>query len=699
MRRLLVVLLFPVLASAADLQTKIDHVDQDRLDGAGFFHELENVAENTTLEAIKKSKHADDVVATVAKKLAISAAAARAIVEAVLSDQRQAIATDVWYRRALREAPKSPEIIAAYIAFLSRTQATNAEFAAAALPVARALTAEQAARFGEMTQDEKRLIVIADALNANPGNRQLRDALTKFNSPAITVAVAGAADRIQAYLALGRCDDALKIAAQHPEAIDVPDANQRTPRPGLVLAAALTGKRELAKQLLAKYKEPRYPSTSMALLHAVITPPADPFDVLESEVSGGFGPAVTGVWGLALIDLAERGGYHSFAEQVRGHAKFEDRFAIVAADYLPKLLAARVRENIAPMPRRSAPSNPAIIRLLNAPRIVPYTEHPMPAKFATSDATPIDCSDAAKTAASMHLPYGLSPVRLERRGNEVAGLAVAATLDPVGELGLGAYWVLHSSDAGKTWDAPLYTGLRENMPYIVVPASRLPLMANGALQVEVELKELDLESITFPPVGLRTKREAKNLYINLPWDELYRDSDGDGLTDLMEERIGTDPHKRDTDGDGIPDGRDGVPQVALVARPSAEAEVLAALFGGMRLGVGAIVTGLPSTQEERQACVVRASVIGDPTLFLIGDRASFAPLNLGRRVVIFTPEEHELYEKKFGPSYFGTIEYVLVRRDGRKAIVYENESWAANATELTKTKNGWLIRVIGGWVS
>lgn len=698
MRRLLVVLLFPVLASAADLQTKIDHVDQDRLDGAGFFHDFENVAENTTLEAIKQSKHADDVVAAVAKKLAISEAAARAIAEAVLSDQRQAIATDVWYRQALREAPKSPEIIAAYIAFLSRTR-TNAEFAAATLPIARGLTAEQVVRLGETTLDEKRLIVIADALNANPGNRQLLDALAKFHSPAITLAVAGAADRIQAYLALGRCDDALNVAAQHPEAIDVPDENQRTPRPGLVLAAALTGKRELAKQLLAKYKGSRYPSTSMSLLNAVITPPADPFDVLKTEVSGGFGPDVTGVRGLALIDLAERGGYHSFAVQVRAHAKFEDHLAIVAADYLPKMLAARVRENIAPATKGSAPSDPTIARLLNAPRIVPYTEHPMPAKFAKSDATPIDCSDAAKTAASMHLPSGLSPVRLERRGNEVAGLAVASTLDPVGELGLGAYWVLHSSDFGRTWDAPLYTGLRENMPYIAVPASRLPLMANGGLQVEVELKELDLESITFPPVGLRTKREAKNLYIDLPWDVLYRDRDGDGLTDLMEERIGTDPEKRDTDGDGIPDGRDGLPQVALVAKPSAEGEVLAALFGGMRLGAGAIVTGLPSTQEERQECVVHASVIGDPTLFLIGDRASFAPLNLGRRVVIFTPEEHELYEKKFGPSFFGAIEYVLVRRDGRQAVVYENETWAANVTELTKTKFGWVIKVIGGWVS
>ena len=42
-------------------------------------------------------------------------------------------------------------------------------------------------------------------------------------------------------------------------------------------------------------------------------------------------------------------------------------------------------------------------------------------------------------------------------------------------------------------------------------------------------------------------------------DEIERDSDGDGWTDLEEGRIGTNPHAADSDGDGIPDGRDVCP--------------------------------------------------------------------------------------------------------------------------------------------
>src|SRR5262249_20262867 len=35
--------------------------------------------------------------------------------------------------------------------------------------------------------------------------------------------------------------------------------------------------------------------------------------------------------------------------------------------------------------------------------------------------------------------------------------------------------------------------------------------------------------------------------------DLARDGDGDGWTDLVEQRLGTDPLKADSDGDGIPD--------------------------------------------------------------------------------------------------------------------------------------------------
>jgi hypothetical protein len=265
----------------------------------------------------------------------------------------------------------------------------------------------------------------------------------------------------------------------------------------------------------------------------------------------------------------------------------------------------------------------------------------------------------------MRLPGALQPVRLERNRNEVAGVAISDTLDPVGELGSGGYWIVHSSNGGRTWDAPLYTGLRQNMPYVVVPSSKLPLLTRAGVQIEVQVRELDVESITFPPVDLQMKREANDLFIEFAWSALRRDSDSDGLTDLVEERIATDPHNRDTDGDGIADAEDRLPQVAR-ATTTAEGEVLARLFGG-----GA-------------------------THFLIGDRVSFPSKG---RIVFFTPAEHARYEQKFGPSYFEAVEYLLVRRDGKKAFVYIDQTWAGQTYELTKTKGGWIVKELGGWIT
>lgn len=76
---------------------------------------------------------------------------------------------------------------------------------------------------------------------------------------------------------------------------------------------------------------------------------------------------------------------------------------------------------------------------------------------------------------------------------------------------------------------------------------------------------------------------------------IQKDSDHDGLTDLVEERLGTNPNKRDTDGDGTPDDVDPWPNAP--SRPLSEEEaILAAVFEARfhnLEGEGSDVLGMP----------------------------------------------------------------------------------------------------------
>jgi hypothetical protein len=61
--------------------------------------------------------------------------------------------------------------------------------------------------------------------------------------------------------------------------------------------------------------------------------------------------------------------------------------------------------------------------------------------------------------------------------------------------------------------------------------------------------------------------------------ETEKDSDGDGWTDLEEQRLGTDPHNPDSDGDGIPDGVDTCPLYSAKSMPADDdSQILQKIF-------------------------------------------------------------------------------------------------------------------------
>jgi len=691
-------------------------------------------------EAAKTSSDPRSIAAQVARDLSMSLSAAAALSEAELralarDDVRDpSPEADAAFAAALREAPANRYVLAAYASYASWSR--GEQFASEVLPRLRGLPAPAVIDIAESIAEGEGIVVLADALNRAPRDTAFLAALAERDSLLMRAAlgpvrmngraklrpewngkpsVDAAAKQIAALLHLGFSAEALAVFDALPPAAREgirakthQDGIGRMPLPiGLSAAAFLSHDSKRARALLAAVPRSEGDQVYIDVLRELLAERHvdDPFDLLEAALTGTWSRPSGGVWAATLAQLAEGGRYPRLAEKIRATQTAPEYllFGEDAISYLPPALRAEaeaMRAKIAsigaPVPPAAEPS--AIETLLRAPRIVPFVEKPLPAELPPAGEV-IDCSKAAEVAKRMNLPAGLHPLRMERRGNEVAAIAIARMLDPIGEVALGAYWILHSTDGGATWEEPLYIGLRENMPYVVLPSSRLPLLAGDHLDIEVHVREIDTATITFPPVALRTKREASGLYLEMPWEELRRDSDGDGVPDLVEERIGTDPHNADTDGDGIDDGKDGLPQVPLTGTPNAASEALAALLRRMYQGGGAIVEGVMQSDDERNACARSASVLGPQTLFIVGDRAAFSAIEVNRRIVVFTPRELELYEKKFGPTYPTEFLYFFLNHAETKALVIDDERWKGSSWELNATESGWEATPLGMWIS
>jgi len=106
---------------------------------------------------------------------------------------------------------------------------------------------------------------------------------------------------------------------------------------------------------------------------------------------------------------------------------------------------------------------------------------------------------------------------------------------------------LFYSRGGKTWSKPLFTGLamfqESGLESCIVSVS------GGKIEITYD-KAVDF--------GRSLQREK----VSFTLSALERDTDHDGLTDIEEVRLRTDPARADTDGDGVKDSEDMNPLVA-----------------------------------------------------------------------------------------------------------------------------------------
>lgn len=307
-------------------------------------------------------------------------------------------------------------------------------------------------------------------------------------------------------------------------------------------------------------------------------------------------------------------------------------------------------------PAASRPVSEAVLEL------APFRAH---AQDGGSPLVALPPNDDATDAIRPPLPPEFVVIRKETSGTTTNVLAASHRVDPTGELSVGGLWLLQSS--GDRWvESYLGGGLA---PAIGQPNSLQPIVVGDLVRV----------------VGSR----EPNILLEAPLALLKRDSDGDGLSDLLEDRLLLNSRHRDSDGDGLPDSTDSAPRVSSRNAPNPNAELLTAFFRYFASGANApraVRLGriVPNTTERWQ--------------FVIAEPLDLAGVVLADRTVNLTEAEMKRARTRFGN--FFALRFSLHTNGRDHAFVTWSEGWRGGSVRIDRASDGTLrITELGNWVT
>ena len=287
-------------------------------------------------------------------------------------------------------------------------------------------------------------------------------------------------------------------------------------------------------------------------------------------------------------------------------------------------------------------------------------------------------------------------MRIGQDGSRIAVISVSQNYDPTGEVSRGGYWVHLSGDGGQSWGKPLYTGLAELYPYVVLPQAALPLFDGETLRVAVEVKELDPESITYPPMGLRTKRQAKDLYLTIPLAALAQDGDLDGFSNIAARHLLLDAPVKGapmliwSDAGGTCGGSQSDVQRALAA-------FLAKLFGSQTGGIVEPVDRRPDAPLEGE--IRSAPNSADRPIFIEGNLSDLACLRTGRPTIIYRPADIARMRTMVPDFHAVKLGTIVFNRAHDRGVFSFSAGWSGGTIRLRRTASGWTLEPLSRWVT
>lgn len=384
------------------------------------------------------------------------------------------------------------------------------------------------------------------------------------------------------------------------------------------------------------------------------------------------------------------------------HIKDEPLFAALASAALPGWDAIMARHEALRTSALAAFTDPAgeahTIAWSDRPSVEPdpspFAERPLPPDLRSS---PKGETVEDWPRGWARLPPGFSPRRTGQSGSLAVAVSASTRFDPSGEVGRGAYWVHVSRNGGKTWQAPLYTGLAAYFPYVARDSSKLPLLEGETIRLEVTVDLLDTRSITYPPVGLRTRRTARDLFLELPLAALEADSDGDGLTDLAAHHLLLDqpaPLKPFVVGSDLATcPARGAPRSEL------QAQLLQRLLGGRQEAAVLEPINRPKDAPVGFGWAQSPEAAVGP-LFIKGAAADFACMRLPFPALVYGEAGEEALQRKSPDFRLLELPPMIMNRAGTRGYAVWSFGWTGGTTLFVKgADDRWQTVEISSWIT
>ena len=270
-------------------------------------------------------------------------------------------------------------------------------------------------------------------------------------------------------------------------------------------------------------------------------------------------------------------------------------------------------------------------------------------------------------------------------------------------------WIGYSENNGEDWNY-YYTGITQEQPVFVKFYSQRPLIKEkGKLEIDAcLLRQLSPFSHPVPTHSYECVKDG--IYLVFDINVIAKDSDGDGLTDIVEDKFFTDKYNKDTDDDGIPDNLDMNPRVNY---PRTKKSVIyETILNGdignkdMDWGIGRLFLKGNNTihyftdsietmdivtndKGEKQRIVY---MIPTKTVLIVTDDKDLMGIQTKNyRVIFMTTEEHKTNIKSY-ESGLNTIAFSpLCKVDGKK------NTYLVSCSIYTGSKKYLVQKMIIGW--